>query len=125
MHHNGRFQLSYRLEQEAGQKTIGRPILECMDENFLTQHVVEPTREENILDLVVSTEENMIEDVQVGERFGSSDHQIIRFTIASEHEIEEIKHKKRFNYYGADFDSQKQNQRKELETEIGRSWSTG
>ena len=26
MHHNRRFQLSYRLEQEAGQKTIGRPI---------------------------------------------------------------------------------------------------
>ena len=26
MHHNGRFQLSYRLEQEAGQKTIERPI---------------------------------------------------------------------------------------------------
>ena len=75
-----------------------------MDKNFLTQHVVEPTREENILDLVVSTEENMIEDVQVGERFGSNDHQLIRFTIASEHEIEEIKHKKRFNYYRADFD---------------------
>ena len=66
--------------------------------------MVEPTREENILDLVVSTEENTIEDVQVGERFGSSDHQIIRFTIASKHEIEEIRHKKRFNYYRADFD---------------------
>ena len=75
-----------------------------MDEIFLTQHVVEPTREKNILDLVVSTEENMIEDVQVEERFGSSDHQIIRFTIASEHEIEGIKHKKRFNFYRADFD---------------------
>ena len=100
----GDFNFYIDWNKKQGKKPLEDLFLECMDENFLTQHVVEPTREENILDLVVSTEENMIQDVQVGERFGSSDHQIIRFTIASEHEIEEIKHKKRFNYYRADFD---------------------
>ena len=100
----GDFNFHIDWNKKQGKKPSKDLFLECMDENFLTQHVVEPTREKNILDLVVSTEENMIEDVQVGERFGSSDHQLIRFTIASEHEIEEIKHKKRFNYYRADVD---------------------
>ncbi|ESO12137.1 hypothetical protein HELRODRAFT_158582 [Helobdella robusta] len=39
----------------------------------------EPTRKNNVLDLVISTEEDMIEDIQVGEKFGSSDHKIKRF----------------------------------------------
>ena len=100
----GDFNFHIDWNKKQGKKPSEDLFLECMDENFLTQHVVEPTREENILDLVVSTKKNMIEDVQEEERFGSSDHQIIKFTIASEHEIEEIKHKKRFNYYRADFD---------------------
>jgi hypothetical protein len=78
--------------------------LEYMDDNFLTQHVTEPTRRENTLDLVISTEENLIEEIKVGEEFGTSDHQIIRFNIVLEHEKEVEAYQKRYNYFKADYD---------------------
>ena len=55
--------------------------LKCINDNFLVQHVDEPTRENNILDLVFTSEENMIENLYVGEHFGTSDHQIIRWNM--------------------------------------------
>jgi len=45
------------------------------------QHVQDPTRGKNILDLVFTFEENMIENLVVGENFGTSDHQIIRWNM--------------------------------------------
>ena len=57
----GGFNFNRDWNKKQGKKPSKDLFLECMDENFLTQHAVEPTREENILDLVVSTEENMIE----------------------------------------------------------------
>ena len=44
-------------------------------------NVIEPTRRYNILDLVISTDEHMIDEVKVGEEFGTSDHRIIRFHV--------------------------------------------
>ncbi|ESO03056.1 hypothetical protein HELRODRAFT_173929 [Helobdella robusta] len=64
-----------------GQKVVDELFLDCIDENFVTQHVMEPTRGENILKLIISTEENIIEEVRVGEEFGTSDHRILRFNI--------------------------------------------
>ncbi|ESN91348.1 hypothetical protein HELRODRAFT_165371 [Helobdella robusta] len=64
-----------------GKKLVDELFLDCIDENFLTQHVMEPTRGENILDLIISAEENLIEEVRVGEEFGTSDHRILRFNI--------------------------------------------
>ena len=37
--------------------------------------------EENILDLVFTSDENMIEKLCVGEHLGTSDHQIIRWNM--------------------------------------------
>ena len=51
------------------------PFLKCINDNFLIQHVDEPTKGKNILDLVFTSEEDMIEYLSVGEHFGSSDHQ--------------------------------------------------
>ena len=48
-----------------------------INDNFLIQHVDEPSREKNILDLVFTCDENMIENLSVGEHFATSDHQII------------------------------------------------
>ncbi|ESN94231.1 hypothetical protein HELRODRAFT_164036 [Helobdella robusta] len=47
-----------------GKKLADELFLDCIDENFLTQHVMELTRGENILDLIISTEENIIEEVR-------------------------------------------------------------
>jgi len=45
--------------------------------NYLYQHVREPTRESNILDLVISSDINMVPEVEVLELLGNSDHNII------------------------------------------------
>ena len=50
-------------------------------DNYLTQHVQEPTRGNNILDLVFSKESNKINNLHVGESLGLSDHNMIRFEI--------------------------------------------
>ena len=55
--------------------------LEVVQDNFLHQFVTEPTRGDNILDLVLSNRENLINNVNIGDKLGSSDHNEIRFNI--------------------------------------------
>ena len=57
----------------------------CMD-NFLFQHVRKPTRGNSILDLVISTEEGMVEDVQVVEELGNSDHKTVKWVLCTKTE---------------------------------------
>jgi ribonuclease P/MRP protein subunit RPP40 len=61
-----------------------RPFLESVEDNFLTQHVDKPTREENILDLILSTEPGMVENLEVREKLGKSDHNIVTWTLVCE-----------------------------------------
>ncbi|MCP4269715.1 MAG: hypothetical protein GY777_29775 [Candidatus Brocadiaceae bacterium] len=65
--------------------------LEVVNDNFLFQHVIEPTRNENILDLVLSKAENMIHGIEIGGQLASSDHEEIRFGIkSSQNQIENV-----------------------------------
>ena len=41
---------------------------------FLTQHVLEPTRGGNVLDLILSSQNEIVDNVKVHEPLGSSDH---------------------------------------------------
>ena len=50
-------------------------------ESDLHQHVNEPTRENNILDLILTTSENLVNKVNVGPIFSTSDHRTITFDI--------------------------------------------
>jgi len=50
---------------------------DCIEDSFLTQHVNEATRKGSILDLVITSEPNMIDDVSVLGTFGSSDHNML------------------------------------------------
>ena len=59
----------------------GRRLLEFASEEYLTQWVDKPTRGSNILDLIFSSEDNMISNVCVGEKLGKSDHNMVRFEI--------------------------------------------
>jgi ribonucleases P/MRP protein subunit RPP40 len=61
--------------------------IKCIDDNYLIQCVENKTRDKNVLDLVFISEENMIANLTVGEPFGTSDHQIIRWTFAASKEI--------------------------------------
>ena len=47
----------------------------------MTHHVLQPTRSDEILDLILSNNERLLADVMMGETLGNSDHVIIRFSI--------------------------------------------
>jgi ribonucleases P/MRP protein subunit RPP40 len=55
--------------------------IECLENNYLNQFVEIPTRGNNILDLVLSNEEQLIQKIEVGEHFSTSDHQVIRLEL--------------------------------------------
>ncbi|PKU41873.1 rna-directed dna polymerase from mobile element jockey-like [Limosa lapponica baueri] len=55
--------------------------LQCIDDNFLTQLVEEPTRREALLDLVLTNKEGLVEDILVEGNLGCSDHGKIEFRI--------------------------------------------
>ena len=48
---------------------------------MLTQWVDEPTRGKNVLDLVFSSDDDIISNLKVGERLGKGDHNMIQFEI--------------------------------------------
>ena len=50
-------------------------------ESFLTQHVLEPTRGENVLDIVLSSQKELVDNVKIHEPLGNSDHNQIHFDI--------------------------------------------
>ncbi len=58
-------------------------MLEFLEDNFLSQLVSEPTRENNILDLVIVSQDRLISNVKVGEHFGSCDHKLVRADIST------------------------------------------
>ena len=48
---------------------------------FLTQHILEPIRGGNVLDLILSSQNELVDNVKVHKSFGSSDHNQIHFNI--------------------------------------------
>ena len=59
----------------------GKAFLMLVKDCFLTQHVSEPTRGDNILDLILSTQKERIDNVRVIEPLGKSDHSQIQFNL--------------------------------------------
>ena len=53
----------------------------CILDNFLSQVVHEPTRDAALLDLILTSEESLVEEVRVDENLADSDHNIIRFSL--------------------------------------------
>lgn len=82
---------------------VSHQFVECLGRNFLYQHVEEPTRGQNYLDLLLSTD-NIIEEVKVGEPFESSDHQVIRFEVIVPKKVKDSNTVK-YNYFKADYDA--------------------
>ena len=58
--------------------------LDAVQDCCLTQHVREPTRGENILDLILSTEVHVIEDTTILPPLSNSDHNVISFSLIVE-----------------------------------------
>lgn len=60
----------------------GVRLVEFANRESLTQWVDKPIRGINILDLVFSTEDNLVSDLTVGEKLGKSDRNIVRLNVA-------------------------------------------
>ena len=55
----------------------GTRLLDFSNDNYLVQAVREPTRGNNILDLIFSSDDDLVKEVTVGECLGRSDHNIV------------------------------------------------
>ena len=56
-------------------------LTDIIQDNFLSQPVDQPTREGNILDLVLTSNEDLIDNLYVGEPF--SDHNLVTFQLSN------------------------------------------
>ena len=71
-------------------ESVGRDdqqFLLLIQDCFLTQHVLDPTRGGNVLDLVFSSQNELVDNVKICEPLGSSDHNQIHFSIKIQTEI--------------------------------------
>ena len=66
------------LESTGGED---QQFLFLIQERFLTQHVLEPTRGENVLDIVLLSQKELVDNVKIHEPLGNSDHNQIHFDI--------------------------------------------
>ena len=64
------------LESTGGED---QQFLFLIQDSFLTQHVLEPTRGENVLDIVLSSQKELVDNVKIHEPLGNSDHNKINF----------------------------------------------
>jgi hypothetical protein len=79
-------------------------LVDCFEDNFLSQIVNKPTRGKNILDLVFVNDVTLISDVDVGESFLGSDHATVWFKILGVSSSPRSKNKmKTFDYSKADW----------------------
>ena len=63
----------------------GRQFLQTMKDKFLTQHVVTATHDSgNILDLIISSEEELVRNVELIGKIGKSDHAMLMCEIDTE-----------------------------------------
>ena len=71
---------------------------------YLYQHVTAPTRESNILDLVFSTEYDMIENLEVISPIANSDHNSIEFTLKISSDLKKVSTLKlQYNYFKGNY----------------------
>ena len=54
-----------------------RLFVDCLMDNFYTQHVKQPTRGNSVLDLVITSEPDMVDHMEVLDSLGSSDHNML------------------------------------------------
>ena len=74
-------------------------------DNFLHQMVREPTQGENVLDLIFSTEEDLISEVEVGEALAGSDHNTVQCMVGLPSDQEVNRTRERWNPRRADYDN--------------------
>ncbi len=71
----------------------GNRLIEMARDAFHTQIATQPTRENNIPDLVFASDPDLLRDCKVGEKLSGCDHHLIRFNIKTEYKLTDNKTK--------------------------------
>ncbi len=75
---------------------------EHINDCFLIQHVTEPTRGNNVLDLVFTTEKGMFENLQISDPIEKSDHNTLVWELVTQTVIKQ-NNVKSFNYHRGNY----------------------
>jgi hypothetical protein len=78
-------------------------LLEFRNDNYLTQWIRDPTRGDNTLDLVFTTEDNIIHNIEICDNISTSDHKSVYFELLTLNIEREIKQFNALNYERADY----------------------
>ena len=82
--------------QSAGREN--QDFLYLVQGSLLSQHVLEPTRGKNVLDIVLSSQKEFVDNVKICEPLGCSDHKQIYFIIKVKGERKrKIRYRKQFH----------------------------
>ena len=104
-----------------------RILLDIVQDNMWTQHVTKPTRLNSLLDLVITSNPDMVDEVEVVEHLGKSDHCILKWETTFLTMTEPVKPTRDYrnaNYKDMKDDLQKVDWDKEFETcNTDQAWS--
>jgi len=76
--------------------------LQTVDDCFLVQHVLDPTRGDAVLDLIFTKGPDLVSDIKILHPLGNSDHNMLLFTVHLECDI--TTSKKIRDYKNGDYD---------------------
>ena len=93
---NGRVSLGETKEELA--------FRECLEDHFYVQNVNSATRDRRILDLVISNEPGMVEELEVIEPLANNDHNMITWSVSRGYEYCETGSGDKLDYKRADFE---------------------
>ncbi len=65
----------------------GNRLLEMLEDTLMIQIIFQPTRENNILDLIFVTDPDLVREGRVREILSGCDHHLICFSSRTEHEL--------------------------------------
>ena len=71
--------MGYTAEHRPGVED--QMLLSLIHDNFVTQHVLEPTRAARVLDIVLSSQKEFVDNAVIQEPLGSSDHNQLPFDV--------------------------------------------
>src|SRR6218665_1619013 len=94
-------------ENSEGEREQDRLFVDFIEASFTQQHVMEPTRGDNILDLVITSDVNTCiydRECKCREHFNTSDHRVVRLGLVMEQTQEAKAYVKIPIFFKADYD---------------------
>lgn len=84
---------------------VSRALCDILQDHSLEQLVKTPTRNQNILDLLLTNQTEIIQDLEVVDGLSGSDHDAISFTVESSHPRYTPSKRLVYKFKSADFDA--------------------